>query len=400
MVVLKKFNIGRNVFFAGVVSLLMDVSSEMVYPLVPLFLTNVLGVSMITVGLIEGIAEATASLLKIFSGWLSDKLGKRKLLMGLGYGISALSRPLIAGASVWPEVLGARFIDRVGKGVRTAPRDALIADSVQRPQLGKAFGFHRMMDTVGAAIGPGIAFVVLALSMNNLRLVFYLSTIPAAGAVLVIIFFIKEKGRHVNGAKPLPGLSLFTFDHEFRHYIIVIGIFSLATFSDAFLILQARNLGVRNALIPLVYLLYNLVYALTSMPMGVIGDRIGLKKMVFAGFLYYAVVYAGVGLSTGAVHMWILFPLYGVYKGMSEGAQRAYLAEVAPREMKATAFGVYHMVSGVMLLPASLIAGVLWDRFGPMETFFYGSAVALLASVYFILGNRKQASEGAVGKPV
>lgn len=385
--------LGRNVFFAGLVSLFMDISSEMVYPLVPLFLTNVLGATRTTVGIIEGLAEATASVLKVFSGWLSDRLGKRKFLMTIGYGISVVSRPVIANAATWAEVLGARFIDRFGKGVRTAPRDAIIADSTTPEKFGFAFGFHRSMDTVGAAIGPAVAFVLLLFYTGNLRLVFYASAIPGIIAVAIIIILIKEKKRVKGEEIHLPKLNLTAFDGPFRRYMAVIAIFSLGNFADAFIILRAEDLGVKSALIPVIYLSYNIVYAATSTPLGALADRVGVKNMIMASFLFYAAVYAGVGLSTSPVHIWLLFPLYGVYKGMTEGTQKAYLAAIAPPTHKATAFGVYHMVSGIMLLPASIIAGSLWDSAGPGATFFYGSAMAVLATIVFALsgkGGRKR----------
>lgn len=395
------FGVGRNVFFIGLVSLFMDVSSEMVYPLVPLFLTSVLGATRTTVGLIEGIAEATASILKVFSGWLSDRLGKRKLLMGIGYGVSALSRPVIANALTWVEVLTARFIDRFGKGVRTAPRDAIIADSVHDARLGTAFGFHRTMDTVGATVGPALAFVLLYLFTDDLRLVFYASTVPAIVAVGVIVFFVKEEGRgeavEPGKKRPLPALAPVSFNGPFRHYMAVIGIFSLATFSDAFFILRAGSLGIEKGLIMAVYLLFNVAYAVSSTPMGMLADRIGLRKVVLAGFVFYAVIFAAVAVASSPVHMWILFPLYGVYKGMSEGTQRAYLATLAPVGRKATAFGIYHMVVGLGLLPASIIAGVLWDRWGPEAAFFYGSLLAAVSAIYFSIAMRGDGLKGSEG---
>jgi len=377
--------LGRNVFVAGLVSLFMDISSEMVYPLVPLFLADVLGVTMTAVGVIEGVAEATASLVKVVSGWLSDRLGRRKLLMALGYGVSTLSRPLIAGAGSWFEVLTARFIDRFGKGVRTAPRDAIIADSTEPANFGAAFGFHRAMDTVGAMIGPGAAFLMLALVTGNYRWVFLASMVPGAVAVLLILFFIQEKAAGpAPGAKPA-ALSISSFDGTFRRYILVIGIFSLGTFSDAFVILRAKDVGIAVWLIPVAYLSFNAVYALSSTPMGMLADRIGKNRTVLAGFVFYSALLLGFAASRSPWHIWALFALYGVYKGMSVGVQRAYLAEIAPPERKATAFGVYHMMVGLGLLPASVVAGLLWDLYGAPATFIYGAGMAALASCVFVL---------------
>ena len=383
----KIFGFSKNVFVAGLVSLFMDISSEMIYPLLPIFLTTVLGASKATVGIIEGIAESTASILKVFSGWLSDRLGKRKLLMGIGYGVSVLSRPIMATAVNWGEVLTARFVDRFGKGVRTAPRDAIIADSVENNNLGRAFGFHRAMDTLGAVIGPAIAFLVLALFLNNFRLVFWLSVIPGIISVLLIIFFITEKA-HKRETAAIPKLTIKDFNGNFRFYILIIFIFSMGNSSDAFLILRAENIGIPKEFIPIVYLIFNLVYSLSSTPLGILADKIGMKKMILFSFLFYAGIYAGLAFVSNQYQILGLFILYGLFKGMSEGTQRAYLASIAPPERKATAFGIYHMAVGFALLPASIIAGTLWDKIGPEATFLYGTVTALLAFVLF--GIKKQ----------
>ena len=372
----------RNVFAAGLVSLFMDISSEMIYPLLPIFLTTVLGASKATVGIIEGIAESTASILKVFSGWLSDRLGKRKLLMGIGYGVSVLSRPIMATAGTWGEVLSARVVDRLGKGVRTAPRDAIIADSVENNNLGKAFGFHRAMDTLGAVIGPAIAFLVLALFLNNFRLVFWLSVIPGIISVLLIIFFITEKA-HKREAASIPKLTIKDFNGNFRFYILVIFIFSIGNSSDAFLILRAENVGISKEFIPIIYLIFNLVYSLSSTPLGMLADKVGMKRMILFSFIFYAGIYAGLAFVTNQAQILGLFILYGLFKGMSEGTQRAYLASLAPPERKATAFGIYHTSVGIALLPASIIAGALWDKIGPEATFLYGTVTASLAFILF-----------------
>ncbi|OGQ43082.1 MAG: MFS transporter [Deltaproteobacteria bacterium RIFCSPLOWO2_01_FULL_42_9] len=378
----KIFGFSRNVFAAGLVSLFMDISSEMIYPILPIFLTTVLGASKATVGIIEGIAESTASVLKVFSGWLSDKMGKRKFLMGIGYGVSVLSRPIMATSASWGEVLTARFVDRFGKGVRAAPRDAIIADSVENNNLGKAFGFHRSMDTIGAVIGPAIAFLVLALYLNNFRLVFWLSVIPGIISVLLIIFFITEKA-HKREATAIPKLTIKDFNGNFRFYILVIFIFSIGNSSDAFLILRAENVGVPKEFIPIIYLIFNLVYSLSSTPLGMLADKLGMKRMILFSFLFYAGIYAGLAFVANQYQILGLFILYGLFKGMSEGTQRAYLASLAPPERKATAFGIYHMAVGFALLPASIIAGALWDKVGPEATFLYGTVTALLAFILF-----------------
>ena len=256
----KFFGFGRNVFVAGLVSFFMDVSSEMIYPLVPLFLANVLGVNKSVIGLIEGIAESTASLLKVFSGWFSDRIGNRKWLMAAGYGISTLSRPIVALATGWHHVMGSRFMDRFGKGVRTAPRDAIIAESTEKTHLGRAFGFHRSMDTLGAVFGPMLAFFLLGIFSNNYRWVFWLSMIPGAIAVLLIILFITEKKKSFLSYTERPKLTLKHFDRRFKFFVLIATLFAVGNSSDVFLILRAQHVGVPVVMIPLIYLLFNLIY--------------------------------------------------------------------------------------------------------------------------------------------
>jgi len=385
------FGLHRNVFFTGLVSLFMDISSEMVYPLVPLFLTGVLGTTKTTVGIIEGIAESTASILKVLSGWLSDILGKRKLLMAVGYGTSAASRPILYSAAGWGGVLSARFVDRFGKGIRTSPRDAIIAESTENEILGKAFGFHRAMDTVGGIIGPALAAVLLSILSGDIRLIFLISTIPGVMAVLLVLVFVKEKTR-AKAKKISPFLNFTSIrGNAMGRYLIVIFVFSLGNTSDAFLILRAQNLGIPVEIIPLAYMVLNAVYAATSVPLGIIADRVGLKNMVLLGFIFYSAVYAGFAFAANATHIWILFFSYGLFKGISDGSQRAYLAQIANTTRMGTAFGIFHTAVGLTLLPASVIGGILWDKMGPAGTFLYGSALSLLAVVIFILPSRNTA---------
>lgn len=392
---------GRNVFFAGVVSFFMDVSSEMIYPLVPLFLASVLGVSASVIGLIEGVAETTASLLKLLSGWGSDRLGRRKPLMVLGYGISALSRPLLALAGSWQQVLGMRFVDRLGKGVRTAPRDAIVADDCRPQELGRNFGFHRAMDQAGAVVGPGIAFLLLLVAPERYRLVFWISMIPAVVAVAVIVFFIRE-GRpgacprpEEGGGDARPGVrrpALVRLREGVRRlrgplltYVLITGLFSLSNSSDAFLILRARDLGVAAALIPILYLVFNLVYSGLSIPMGLLADRVGRKRVLVAGYLCFAAAYAGLAMAEDDLAVWGLFALYGVYMGVADGNGRAFLAQLSPPDKRGTAFGFYHAVIGGAALPASVIAGLLWDGVSPASPFWFGAAGATAAAVLLLL---------------
>jgi len=381
----KLFGFGRNVTIAGLVSFFMDVSSEMIYPLVPLFLANVLGVNKSVIGLIEGIAESTASLLKVFSGWFSDRIGNRKWLMAVGYGISTLSRPFVALATSWQQVLGSRFIDRFGKGVRTAPRDAIIAESADRAYLGRAFGFHRSMDTMGAVVGPALAFFFLGLFSNDYRKVFWLSMIPGVIAVLLIIFFITENKKAVAIHADRPKLTLKHFDWRFKFFIIIASLFAVGNSSDVFLILRAQQVGVSTHMIPVIYLIFNLVYSLSSIPAGVAADRFGKKRVILLGFVLFAFLYYGFGVASGTKTIWILFGLYGLFMGLTEGIQKAFLATIIPQDFKATAFGVYNTVVGLAMFPASLIGGWLWDHVSPSATFYFGAITAAASAILFIM---------------
>lgn len=382
-------HIPRNVWVAGWVSFFMDVSSEMVYPLVPLFLSSTLGVSKSTVGLIEGLAEATASILKLWSGALSDRFGKHKLLMGLGYGISTASRPLLAMAGGWEMVLTSRMTDRIGKGIRTAPRDAIIARSTPSERLGSAFGFHRALDTAGAVVGPALALLLLSLWPSDYRAVFWLSIIPGIIAVFLILFFISADRAPTVRAFTM---SLHGFDPGFMTFIVVIGLFSFGNSSNVFLILKAEQVGMSGGWISAAYLAFNAVYALSSTPAGMVADRLGKRRIVIAGFGIFACVYAGVALATTPWHMTGLFVVYGIYMGLTEGVQRAYLATLIPDHRKATGFGLYHMVVGLAILPASLTAGMLWDHFGPAAPFWFGAAMSALAtSIFVVFGSRRSA---------
>jgi MFS family permease len=381
----KFFGFGKNVTIAGLVSFFMDISSEMIYPLVPLFLANVLGVNKSVIGLIEGIAESTASLLKVFSGWFSDRIGNRKWLMAAGYGISTLSRPIVALATGWQHVMGSRFIDRFGKGVRTAPRDAIIAESSEKTHLGRAFGFHRSMDTMGAVVGPAIAFFLLGLFSNNYRWVFWLSMIPGAIAVLLIIFFIKEKKKDFLPHSERPKLTLKHFDWRFKFFVAIATLFAVGNSSDVFLILRAQQIGVPTVMIPIVYLLFNLVYSSSAIPAGIAADRFGRKRVILIGFVLFAIIYYGFAAAKDTTAIWVLFAFYGLFMGLTEGVQKAFLATIIPHDFKATAFGVYNTAVGVAMFPASLIGGWLWDHVSPAATFYYGAITASLSAILFIV---------------
>ena len=379
------FGFGKNVFVAGLVSFFMDVSSEMIYPLVPLFLSNVLGVNKSVIGLIEGIAESTASLLKVFSGWFSDRIGNRKWLMAAGYGISTLSRPIVALAAGWQHVMGSRFMDRFGKGVRTAPRDAIIVESAEKTHLGRAFGFHRSLDTMGAVVGPALAFLFLGIFSNNYRTVFWLSMIPGAIAVLLIIFFISEKKKVSIAHAERPKLMFKHFDWRFKFFVSVATIFAIGNSSDVFLILRAQQIGIPTVMIPVVYLLFNLIYSLSAIPAGIVADRFGRKRVILLGFILFAILYYGFAIAKDTTAIWALFAFYGLFMGLTEGIQKAFLATIIPSDFKATAFGVYNTAVGLAMFPASLIGGWLWDHVSPSATFYYGAITAALSAALFIV---------------
>jgi len=378
----KILGFSRNVFFVGLTSFFTDISTEMVYPLIPIFLTTVLGAPVAIVGLVEGIAESTASLLKVISGWLSDRTQRRKRLTVLGYGLAAIAKPLLALSFVWWQVLIARFVDRFGKGVRTSPRDALIADSTSSEDYGKAFGFHRGMDTLGAALGPLIAFAALPLLHNNFRLYFSFAIIPAVIGVVVLALFVKEKVRAAKVENLR--LSLKPFNRQFKLFLLIVLIFTVGNSSDAFLILRANNVGVAVGLIPLVYFVFNTVYALASTPIGALSDRIGRKVVIIAGYLIFAIVYLGFALVKSPFTIWLLFAAYGLYYAFTEGIFKAFTADLVPENLRGTAYGFLSLVLGIALLPASLIAGFLWDKISPSAPFFFGSAVSLIALVLFM----------------
>ncbi len=366
----------------------MDVAGEMVYPLLPLFLTG-LGASPSLLGLVEGIAEATASLFKVVGGRLSDRLGRRKPLLLLGYGLPALLRPILALAQSPAHVLLYRFLDRTGKGLRTAPRDALLAESVDKSALGRAYGLHRGLDTLGATLGPLLAFLLLP--HLGIRGVFWASAIPALLAFLAL-FWVREASPR---GESTPSLRLPTnrlptaLPSPYRRFLLISGVFALALSSNAFLLLRLGELGLSQEAITLAYTGYNLVYALLSYPFGSLADAIGPRRVVALGFALYALVYLGFAFAQTALWGVAFLLLYALYSAAFEGASRAYLATLIPQEAKATAIGLYHTVVGILLLPASLIFGSLWQRGGSELAFGVGAGLALLALLLFLLDGRR-----------
>ncbi|MGQ9753692.1 MAG: MFS transporter [Thermaceae bacterium] len=368
----------KGIYALGLVSFFMDVASEMVYPLLPLFLVS-LGAGAAAVGLVEGIAEATASLFKVVGGRLSDRTGARRPFLLLGYGLPFLLRPLLALATQPWHVLLYRFLDRAGKGLRTAPRDALVAELAPKGALGRAYGLHRAMDTLGATLGPLLA--TLLLPHVGVRGVFWLSALPAFLAVSTILLWVREKPSPPRSLAPL---RLQRFSPGYRHFLLVSGIFTLALSSNAFLLLRLHDLGLSEEGVTLVYALYNLAYALLSYPLGRLGDRLGLKRLVGAGFSVYALVYLGFAWAQAPWQGVGLMMLYAIYSAAFEGGSRAYLATLIPAEEKASAIGLYHTLVGSLLLPASLLFGILWQGLGAKAAFTVGAGLSLLALLLFL----------------
>lgn len=372
------------VFATGIVSLLMDVSSEMLVPVLPLFITGVLGASAATLGLIEGLAESTASLVKVWSGRVSDR-GARKPWALAGYGLSALSRPLIAVAGSWPALLGARLVDRTGKGIRSAPRDAIIAADTPPAELGRAFGVHRGLDTLGAAIGPLVAFA--ALNVLGYRGLFWLSTIPACAAVVVLALFVRERREDV-AARQAAVREPFPRDPRIALFLVAVGVYALGNSSDAFLFLRVRDLGMPIVALPLVSFTFNLIYAGVSAPAGIAADRLGRGRVARWGLLVFALVYAGFGAARAGWQGWALFALYGVFMAFTEGVWKAYLGELAPPNARGAVYGAFNAVVGAAALPASLVAGRLWDVVGHGAPFYYGAGMALASAALLALAPR------------
>ena len=357
----------------------------MVYPLIPLFLTNALGAPVIAVGVIEGIAESTASVLKLVFGWASDRISRRVPFTFAGYGLSAIAKPALALAYHWPIVLLFRFGDRSGKGIRTAPRDALIAESTDAAARGRAFGLHRAMDTTGAIVGPITALGLLAwFGDHSYRLVFVIAGIP--GLISVLVLLAVREIKHAPHEGKLPALlSLHGYDRRFLIFLGVTLLFSFGNSSDAFLVLRSQNLGLGATAVVFAYVLYNISYAALSMPAGIHSDRIGRKPVLISGFAIFAAVYAGFALATSGWAVWPLFIVYGAYIAFTEGIGKAYVADLVPVDRRGTAMGLYNACISVMLLLSSIIGGGLWDLFGPSATFVFGASTAAAAALLLLV---------------
>lgn len=372
----------RNILFLGLVSFFADVSSEMVYPIIPLYLTATLGATPALIGVIEGIAESLASLLKVFSGYLSDRSVRKKPLAFLGYAMGVFYKIALLFSAAWPGILAARVIDRFGKGIRTAPRDVMVAESAEQGNIGKSFGIHKALDMAGSAIGILIAFLLLrGTGADAYRGIFLWSLVPMALALLVFVF-IREKKR----TEPFPVRERFwtnlrQLDGRLKLYLAVAFLFTLGNSSNAFLLLRASDVGFSTANVTLLYLVYNVVAAALALPLGRLSDRIGRKPMLVCGYAVFAAVYLGFAFPLSQGMLVGVFALYGVYAALTAGVERALIAEIAPPHLKGTMLGLHATLVGVALLPASLIAGVLWDTLGPSAPFLFGAGLSAAAAL-------------------
>lgn len=371
-----------NVLILGLVSFFTDVSSEMIYPLLPLFLTGVLGAGPVFLGAIEGVAESTASLLKLISGIVSDRVRSRKRLVLAGYAISSLMRPLIGSAGSPLTVLLIRTGDRVGKGIRTSPRDALIADSVDPSVRGKAFGFHRSMDHAGALVGPLVATFLLAYFISDLRRLFFLAGIPGIAAVLLIVWKVREAPRVI---QPRTRLRLTALPPgPLRRYLLILFLFTLGNSSDAFLLLKAGAVGTPAYRLPLLWAFFHLVKMLSTMPFGALSDRIGRRSVIVAGWCVYALSYLGFGLARSEIEIWLIFALYGIFFGLTEGAEKAFVADLARDAEVGAAFGWFNFAVGAGALPASLLFGSIWQQEGSLAPFLFGATLSGAAAILLL----------------
>ena len=376
------FGFDRNIFYTGLNSFFTDTSTKMIYSVMPLFLMSI-GASKTQISLIEGIAESTASIMKALSGFWSDKIGKNKPFMIIGYATTALITPLYAFVINPIQVLVLRFIERLGKGVRTAPRDSLISASIKKNETGKSFGFHKMMDNSGAILGPLLASSILFFRPGDFKTIFILAAIPAIIGVFIIIFLIKEKKKQEKVTR-----SKVAFKHLPKNYYIflfIIGVFTLGNSTDSLMLIRLSETGINESFVPLIYMIFNTVSVLLAVQIGKLSDKIGRVKLIILGFLIYSFVYLMFGAFNNITVFILMFVLYGVYSALTDTCQKALVSDLVNKEMKGTGFGLYHAVLGIMLLPASAIGGYLYDNVSPSATFYFGSSLSLIAAIMMIL---------------
>jgi MFS family permease len=376
------FGFNRNILFTGLTSFLTDTSVKMVYSVMPMFLMSI-GASKTSLALIEGIAESTAALIKALSGFWSDKIGKNKPFMLIGYGLSALIIPLYTFVVSPIQVLLLRFVERFGKGIRTAPRDSLIAGSIAEGDSGRSFGLQKAMDNSGAIAGPLIAFAMLSSLPGSYRMIFLIAGIPAILAIFVLLFGIKEARK--NKQELFAKFHFKEFPAKYYFFLGIIFVFTLGNSTDALLMVKANDVGVKVALIPLVYLVTNVVSVFASIPVGSLADKVGKEKILIVGFLIYAVVYYGFGITTSTEAIIALFALYGLYSAATDGIQKAFISDMIDKNKKGTGLGIYNALLGITLLPASLIAGSLYDKVNSSIPFYFGAGTAAASAILMLI---------------
>ncbi|MEP6946650.1 MAG: MFS transporter [Acidobacteriota bacterium] len=397
----------RNVIALSVVALLNDTSSEIIYPLLPAFLALTLGASPFAIGLIEGFAESVASLLKLFSGYLSDKFDTRKWPVFFGYSMAAITRPMLSLVTSWPQVLVVRMADRMGKGIRGAPRDALLAASVPASERGFAFGFNRAADNLGAVLGPIIAYVLLSIiavnqdgpTASEYHRVFLFASIPVILGLFVVLFFVKEEKRPTHGdGSAAPNLSLRGFSPNFKFLLVIVAVFTLSNSTDAFLLLRAQQSGVHPAMLPLLWVVLHLSKVGSSLVGGQMSDKFGRKKIIFTGWIIYALVYCGFAFVTSTWQVWALFVIYGTYFGLTEGVEKALVADLVPEDKRGTAYGLYNLAFGIAVFPASLLFGLIWTEWGSSTAFLLSSGVSIIAAFLLLTVNTKPIEQNGNGQ--
>lgn len=371
-----------NVIFLGLVSFFADISTEMVYPIIPLYLTSVFGATPASVGIIEGIAESVASLLKVFSGYITDKYKKKKPIAFIGYATGLIYKVALLMAGSWVGILSARVIDRIGKGIRTAPRDVMVSESVEKGQAGMSFGVHKSLDMAGSAIGILMAYFLLKGTNGNYnyKQIFIVSIIPAVLSLVMFIKIKEKKDEQVVKEREPFWKNFKKLDGQLKLYLFVVSLFTLGNSSNAFLLLRAKSVGFDDTTVILLYFIYNITASLLSIPAGKRSDKVGRKRLLVAGYIIFAMVYFGFAFAFNKVVMIMLFVLYGVYTAMIAGVERAFIAEISPKELKGTMLGLHSTLVGIALLPASSIAGVLWTSFGAKVPFIFGACMSLIAA--------------------
>lgn len=378
--------IEKNIFFVGLTSFFTDTMTKMIYAVMPLFLMT-LGATKTELSLIEGIAESTASIIKALSGWWSDKIQRNKPFMIVGYAFTAILSPLFSLVTTPLQVLVIRFTERIGKGIRTAPRDSLIAASSEDGTKGRSFGFHKAMDNSGAILGPLLASLILLLSPSNYRMVFLFAAIPGMLGLIFIIYFVKEEKS--NKAVQIEKISLKDFSSKYYFFLIIVFIFTLGNSTDALLLVKATDIGIEATFIPIIYLIFNSVSVIFAVPAGVLSDKIGRERLIIFGYLLYSIIYFGFGRTNSKVALVMLFALYGLYSAATDGVQKALVSDLIDKNKRGTGLGIYNCIVGLTLLPASVIAGLLYDNINNSAPFYYGSSMALLAGILMFIFYKK-----------